>query len=138
MRNADFKRTHKGTLLSQHLLGPVSEHAILRSILLLEAIAALGVQMMGIGSAAIFFLSALPLLFVLLINDLVMGKGRKEIMLLTYGLGQFFPLLGGMMLLVPVVEVFVPLVRPVLSASSVRGVLNFFVDRTYRRRCACG
>ncbi|KAF5379478.1 hypothetical protein D9615_006633 [Tricholomella constricta] len=97
-----------GTLLSQVIVGPVQEHSILTALLLLQAGTAWGVQMLGVGSAAIFFLSAFPIFLVLLVNPLISG-GTNEISLLTYALGQALPLLGGVLLLVPVIEVFVPL-----------------------------
>ncbi|KAG5644249.1 hypothetical protein DXG03_008787 [Asterophora parasitica] len=98
----------KGTLLSQALVGPVEEHSVFTALLLAQAGLSWGVQMLGVGSAAIFFLSAFPIFLVLLVNPLISG-GVNEISLLTYGLGQAFPLLGGVLLLVPVIEVFVPL-----------------------------
>ena len=66
-------------------------------------------QLAGIGSAAIFFLSALPLFVALIINSLLVGN-TKIISLWTYAIGQAMPLLTGSMLFVGVVEVFVPLV----------------------------
>ncbi|KAG5638589.1 hypothetical protein H0H81_011675 [Sphagnurus paluster] len=97
-----------GTLISQVLVGPVQEHTAFTALLLLQAGAAWGVQMLGVGSAAMFFLNGLPLFIVLLLNPLFSGS-TSEISLLTYALGQAFPLLGGVLLLVPVIEVFVPL-----------------------------
>jgi hypothetical protein len=61
-------------------------------------------------------MSAVPL-FLMLVGNRVLtmtgtGKAnRKRVSLWVYALGQCFPLLGGTMLLVPVVEFFVPLVR---------------------------
>ncbi|KAF8075052.1 hypothetical protein FPV67DRAFT_1475846 [Lyophyllum atratum] len=97
-----------GALLSQALIGPVQEHTVFTALLLLQAGAAFVVQMLGVGSAAMFFLSAFPIFLVLLLNPLFTGS-TSEISLLTYALGQAFPLFGGVLLLVPVVEVFVPL-----------------------------
>ncbi|KAG6852571.1 hypothetical protein C0991_010900 [Blastosporella zonata] len=97
-----------GALLSQVLVGPTSEHTVLSALLLLQAGAAFGVQLLGVGSAAIFFLSALPFFLSVLVNPLFSGT-TTEVALGTYALGQAFPLFGGVLLLVPVVEVFVPL-----------------------------
>ena len=66
-------------------------------------------QVAGIGSASIFFLCALALFVALVINSLLVGN-TKNISLWTYAIGQGMPLLTGSMLLVGVVEVFVPLV----------------------------
>ena len=66
-------------------------------------------QVAGIGSAAIFFLSAVALFVALIINSLLVGNS-KIISLWTYAIGQISPLLTGSMLIVGVVEVFVPLV----------------------------
>ena len=65
--------------------------------------------MAGIGSASIFFLCALALFVALIINTLLVGN-MKNISLWTYAIGQAMPLLTGSMLIVGVVEVFVPLV----------------------------
>lgn len=76
----------------------------------MQAAFAFGGQMLNVGSSAVFFLTALPLLFVLIINHVITGS-MKDISLITYALGSAFPLLGGVLLLIPVIEVFVPLVR---------------------------
>ena len=67
------------------------------------------VQLAGIGSAVIFFLCALSLFMALIINLLLVGNA-KNISLWSYAIGQAMPLLTGSMLIVGVVEVFVPLV----------------------------
>ncbi|GLB41442.1 putative peptide hydrolase [Lyophyllum shimeji] len=97
-----------GTLLSQVFVGPVPEQTLFTAILLLETGICFVMQMLGIGSAAVFFLAAFPLFIALLLNPLFSGS-TSEIALSTYGLGQAFPLFGGVLLLLPVVEVFVPL-----------------------------
>ena len=66
-------------------------------------------QLAGIGSAVIFFLCALSLFMALIINLLLVGNA-KNISLWSYAIGQAMPLLTGSMLIVGVVEVFVPLV----------------------------
>jgi hypothetical protein len=98
------------------------------SLLLLQSLSAFVIQMAGIGSAAVFFLSALPLFVALLINGLlipgtqvvkarVKGKKRRillkrhnEISLWTYALGQALPLTTGTQTIVVVCEFFAPLV----------------------------
>ena len=143
--------TRIGALLSQLLLTSdnadiVSEHTIFSSLVLMQSFTALVIQLLGIGSAALFFISAFPLFIALLLNPLLLslegGRGagaRKEIALSTYALGQVLPLYGGVLLLVPIVEVFVPLVRPhfpfleILVANST--LLS--ADRPYRCRRSC-
>lgn len=71
--------------------------------------------MAGIGSAAIFFLAALPIFISLLLNSLfVDGRisivGHRKISLWTYAIGQAPSLLTGSMFLLGVTEFFVPLV----------------------------
>ncbi|RDB27664.1 putative endoplasmic reticulum metallopeptidase 1 [Hypsizygus marmoreus] len=97
-----------GALLSQVLIGPVHEHTAFTALLLLQVGAAFAVQMINIGSAALFFLSGFPLFLVLLINPLFTGS-VNEISLVTYALAQALPLFSGVLLMVPVIEVFVPL-----------------------------
>ncbi|KAG6901677.1 hypothetical protein C0995_009232 [Termitomyces sp. Mi166 len=97
-----------GALLSQHLIGPISEHTVFTALLLLQTSSAFVVQLLGVGSAAVFFLTALPIFIATLLNPLFSGSAN-EIALSTYALGQAFPLFGGVLLLIPVVEVFVPL-----------------------------
>lgn len=98
-----------GALASQYLIGPVSEQAIFNVLLLLQSGLAYVIQMAGIGSAGLFFLSGLPLFVALLINPLITGSA-KEISLFTYALAQVEPLLIGTLMLATVAEVFVPLV----------------------------
>jgi hypothetical protein len=125
-----------GALVSQVLIGPVHEQTAFSALLLLQATFAFGGQMLGVGSSAIFFLSGLPLFVVLVINRAITGS-TKEIALVTYALGSAFPLLGGVLLLIPVVEVFVPLVRRLLLFLLVWLTLLVFPDRPHRRRRTC-
>ncbi|EKM81542.1 hypothetical protein AGABI1DRAFT_69822 [Agaricus bisporus var. burnettii JB137-S8] len=97
-----------GVLLSQYLIGPISEQAIFNAMLLLQSTLALAIQMAGIGSASVFFLSGLPMLVALLINPLITGS-TKTISLVAYALVQVEPLLVGTLILATVAEVFVPL-----------------------------
>ncbi|KAJ3576559.1 hypothetical protein NP233_g353 [Leucocoprinus birnbaumii] len=97
-----------GALLSQYLVGPVLEQDILNAILLVQSGLAYAIQMAGIGSAGLFFLSSLPLSVALLLNPLITGS-HTEISLVTYGIAQVEPLLIGSLMLATVAEVFVPL-----------------------------
>ena len=95
--------------MSQYFVGQVNEKSVFTGLLLVQCLAAIAVQVAGIGSAVIYFLCALPLFVALIINFLLMGN-TKNISLWTYAIGQISPLLSGSMLIVGVVEVFVPLV----------------------------
>jgi hypothetical protein len=83
------------------------------SLLLTQSFTAFVVQLCGIGSAAMFFVSALPLFFTLVLNRFIAEKG--EVSLWTYALGQLTPLLTATILFASVSEVFVPLVSPQLE-----------------------
>lgn len=97
-----------GALLSQYLVGPTSEQSIFKSLLLVQSAMAYGVQMAGVGSACLFFFSAFPIFFSLLINVMITGS-TADISLFTYGLAQVEPLLIGALVLATICEVFVPL-----------------------------
>ncbi|KAF8885097.1 hypothetical protein CPB84DRAFT_1816896 [Gymnopilus junonius] len=73
-----------------------------------QATLALGVQMANVGSAAIFFLNALPIFIALVVNTILIGS-TKRISLWTYGLGQTLPSATGLLMLYGVLDVFVPL-----------------------------
>lgn len=75
----------------------------------MQSFAALGIQLINIGSAALFFLNAVPVLVALLLNPLF-SSNPSEISMATYFLGQIFPLLTSSLLTIPTLEVFVPLV----------------------------
>lgn len=98
-----------GAMVSQYIVGEVHEQSVFTALLLIQASLAFGVQMLNVGSAAMFFLTALPLFIVLLLNPLFAGS-NKRLSLLTYGLGQVMPAVSGTLLLLGVVDVFVPLV----------------------------
>jgi len=100
-----------GGLASQLPFGRIHERTMFTSLLLMQSSVAFVVQMFNIGSAALFFVSALPLFFSLALNPFTVGESR-QISLWTYAFGQIFPLLTGTLVIVPVIEVFVPLVSP--------------------------
>ncbi|KAL1744532.1 hypothetical protein HDZ31DRAFT_82588 [Schizophyllum fasciatum] len=98
-----------GALVSQKLvpaLGADPEHTLLGSVVLLQGMAALGIQLLGVGSGALFFLTGLPLLIGYIANAVVFGK---QISLLTYAWGAAFTVYTGTLLIMPTLEVFVPL-----------------------------
>ncbi|KAF8201539.1 hypothetical protein BJ912DRAFT_1019472 [Pholiota molesta] len=94
------------------LYGPaallVHEQSVFTALLLIESFLAIAIQLVNIGSAAIFFLAALPLFVALALNPLFVGSNSR-MSLWTYGLGSILPSLTGTLLLLGVVEVFVPL-----------------------------
>ena len=98
-----------GALSSQLFLGQISERTLFTSLLLTQAATALGIQLLGIGSAAMFFLASLSLFATLLLNHFIAPKG--QISLWTYAFGSLTPLLTSTILFYSVIEVFVPLVR---------------------------
>ncbi|KAF7356117.1 Peptide hydrolase [Mycena venus] len=99
-----------GGLASQLFVPTTDEKTVFSSILLLQTATAFGIQLFNVGSAAMFFISGLPIFVALLINNAVLTTRKGEISLWSYALGQFLPLLTGTLIMVPTVEVFVPLV----------------------------
>jgi len=97
-----------GALSSQLLFGRIREHTLFTSLVLVQAFLAIGLQLAGLGSAAIYYLSALPLALALIINRFLVDT-PDEIQLLTYGLGQLMPLLTGSQVILTALDVFVPL-----------------------------
>uniref|UniRef100_D8PVI5 Peptide hydrolase n=1 Tax=Schizophyllum commune (strain H4-8 / FGSC 9210) TaxID=578458 RepID=D8PVI5_SCHCM len=98
-----------GALVSQKFvptLGADAEHTLFGSVALLQGVAALGIQLLGVGSGALFFLTGLPLLMGYVANAVVFGK---YISLLTYAWGAAFTVYTGTLLIMPTLEVFVPL-----------------------------
>ncbi|KAJ7304555.1 hypothetical protein DFH08DRAFT_903357 [Mycena albidolilacea] len=98
-----------GGLASQLFVPTTDEKTVFASILLLQTATAFGVQLLNVGSAAMFFISGLPIFLALLVNNMALVTRKGEISLWTYVLGQFLPLLTGTLIMVPTVEVFVPL-----------------------------
>ncbi|KAJ7923479.1 hypothetical protein B0H13DRAFT_1979948 [Mycena leptocephala] len=98
-----------GGLASQLFVPTTDEKTVFSAILLLQAAAAFSIQLINVGSAALFFISGLPIFVALLLNNVALTTRKGEISLWTYVVGQFFPLLTGTLVMVPTVEVFVPL-----------------------------
>ncbi|KJA25691.1 hypothetical protein HYPSUDRAFT_37128 [Hypholoma sublateritium FD-334 SS-4] len=97
-----------GAMISQYLIGEVDENSVFNSSLLTQAGLAVALQFANIGSAAIFFLSALPLFSALALNPFFAGP-TPRLSLWTYALGSLLPSISGVLLLLGVVDVFVPL-----------------------------
>lgn len=79
------------------------------ALLLVQSATAFGLQLLGIGSAALFFIMALPLFVAMVMNPLFSAR-KGQISLVTYAIGSAPSLLTGPLLMLAVVEFFVPLV----------------------------
>ncbi|KAJ7031858.1 hypothetical protein C8F04DRAFT_1109292 [Mycena alexandri] len=98
-----------GGLASQLIVPATDEKTVFSALLLLQATAAFVIQLLNVGSAAAFFIAGLPMFGALLLNDIALTTRKGEISLWTYGLGQFLPLMTGTLIMIPTLEVFVPL-----------------------------
>lgn len=98
-----------GALTTQLFVPSVREKTIFTALLLSQTGLAWGIQSLGVGSAALFFLSGLPLYLAMVLNSLVASD--PDVSLWTYALGQVIPLSTGVQLSYEVLNVFVPLVR---------------------------
>ncbi|KAF8903001.1 hypothetical protein CPB85DRAFT_1255887 [Mucidula mucida] len=85
-----------------------SERAVFEGVIMLNLLLAFVVQLAGIGSASLMWLTGLPVLVGLVVNDLV-SKDAVGVSLVGYAVGGFIPLVTGTLVLLPTLEVFVPL-----------------------------
>ena len=99
-----------GILASQLIFAEVSERTALNSLLLMQSGGALLLQILGLGSAYLLFVAAVPL-FIALSFDALLGSGLV-VSLWTYAFCLVVPLLTGFQMTCVVLDVFVPLVRP--------------------------
>lgn len=97
-----------GALATQLLFNPIRERNILSSLLILHSLLALGIQLIGFGSSALFFISGLPLFVALAVNSFI-AKENDDVSLWTYVIGQFMPLTAGAQMVFTTLDVFVPL-----------------------------
>ncbi|KAJ7625774.1 hypothetical protein FB45DRAFT_922289 [Roridomyces roridus] len=98
-----------GAFGSQLLVPATDEKSAYAAILLMQSAAAFVIQLFGIGSAALFFIPSLSIFVAMLVNDFVLTTRAGEVSLWTYLLGSWFTLLTGTLVLLPTLEVFVPL-----------------------------
>lgn len=117
-----------GVMISQYLVGEVHEQSVFTALLLIESFLAIAIQLVNIGSAAIFFLAALPLFVALALNPLFAGSNSR-MSLWTYGLGSILPSLTGTLLLLGVVEVFVPLVNDIPFVTCTSPDISILINR---------
>ena len=101
--------TITGALAFQALFDGVYERTMFTSLLVIMSFGAVVLQLAGIGSAAMLFMTALPL-FGALVLDKIINKSSSNVHLVTYVLGQIVPLLAGTEVVLTVFDVFVPLV----------------------------
>jgi hypothetical protein len=124
---AIYSLPFSGALLSQCLIKPVPEQAILSSTMLMTSTIALILQLVGISSGAMFALVAAPLLVALGLNAASASSG--DVKLWAYAIGQVVPLATGAQLMATVLDVFVPLVSTFCPRSSLKES-NTGLDRT--------
>jgi hypothetical protein len=105
-------------LASQMVFPDVAERSVLSALLLMQSGGALGLQLLGIGSACLLFVAAVPL-FVALSLDALLNP-HAIVSLWTYALGLVVPLLTGTEMTSTVLDVFVPLVRAHLCIQILR------------------
>lgn len=98
-----------GAFSTQLLVARLPERTMFSGLLLSLAFATVFLQFIGIGSAAMFFLSAAPIFVSILLDSLSTG-GKGPMSLWAYALGQLSPLLTGTQVICTVFDVFVPLV----------------------------
>ncbi|EIN06322.1 hypothetical protein PUNSTDRAFT_106562 [Punctularia strigosozonata HHB-11173 SS5] len=98
-----------GALVSQLFVRPSSERTIWTSTLLFNACGALALQLVGIGSAAMLFLNALPIFLALLLESVTSQTSGARIPLWVYGVAQSVPLVTGAQIITTTLDVFVPL-----------------------------
>ncbi|THH08417.1 hypothetical protein EW146_g8997 [Bondarzewia mesenterica] len=97
-----------GAFATQLLVAQLPERTMFTALLLTQSAFAFAIQMIGIGSSAMLYMTALPLFFALLLDHVFTG-GSGPVSLWTYALGQLTPLLTGTQLICTVFDVFVPL-----------------------------
>lgn len=99
--------TFGGMLASQVVFSDVAERSVLSALLLMQTGGALLLQLLGLGSAFLLFLAAVPL-FIALSLDTLLNHGLV-VSLWTYALSLVVPLLTGTQMTCVVLDVFVPL-----------------------------
>ena len=98
-----------GALASQLIIGHVPEQTAFSSIMVLQGFLGALIQLLGIGAGGTLFLSSSPMIPALVLNSLLTNPG-DDISLWSYAIGLVTPLVTGTVLLLSVLDVFVPLV----------------------------
>jgi hypothetical protein len=132
-----FDLTKEGALLGLTLVQPVPEQSTITAIMLVMSIFGLALQLLGVGSGAMFILTAVNLLVALGANAAAKeGGDHSDIRLWTYAIGQIVPLATGMQLMASTLDVFVPLVGFFFSDRTSGVFTRYFLpDRSLWRRC---
>ncbi|EIW75315.1 hypothetical protein CONPUDRAFT_169679 [Coniophora puteana RWD-64-598 SS2] len=122
-----------GALISQLPFGPIHEKTLFTSQLLLTSFLAAAVQLAGVGSSAMFFLSSLSVFASLIVNAVVVNANRKgakegEVSLIAYAVAQSVPLLTGTQLVTATLDVFVPLTGRIGSDAPAEHIIATLVS----------
>ncbi|KAI0732187.1 hypothetical protein C8Q72DRAFT_774775 [Fomitopsis betulina] len=96
-----------GALLSQLLFGRLRERTTFTSVILLQAFVACAGQLVNVGSAGVFALSATPMVIALVLNAFL--TNNDDISLWSYAVASFTPLSLGAQMFYITLDVFVPL-----------------------------
>ncbi|KAG2143750.1 uncharacterized protein EDB93DRAFT_1088015 [Suillus bovinus] len=117
-----------GALITQLPFAPVPEKALLHAQLLAYAFLAAAGQFAGVGSSAVFFLSALSTFGALLVDRVAKPEAKDGLVSLwTYALGQTIPLLTGTQLTSATLVVFVPLTGRIGSEAPAEYIIASIV-----------
>ena len=81
------------------------------------------IQLLGIGAGGTLFLSSSPMIPALVLNSFLTNPG-DDISLWSYAIGLVTPLVTGTVLLLSVLDVFVPLVSSLTNLHCYIGALN--------------
>ncbi|KIY51748.1 hypothetical protein FISHEDRAFT_36479 [Fistulina hepatica ATCC 64428] len=92
----------------QWFIGPLNEEALFDALLILQSGCAYLIQLLNIGSAAMYFIMAVPTFAAVLTNRFLRTSDGR-ISLWAYAIGGAMPLNTGVQLLLPILEVFTPL-----------------------------
>ncbi|KAH9839719.1 uncharacterized protein C8Q71DRAFT_905143 [Rhodofomes roseus] len=97
-----------GALLSQLPFGRLRERTTFASVILLQSFVACVGQLLGVGSAGVFALTAFPMVVATALNA-ILTKAGDDISLWSYAVALFTPLSLGAQMFFIVLDVFVPL-----------------------------
>lgn len=95
--------------MSQLLFGRLHERTTFTSVILLQSFIAFAGQLLNVGSAGVFALSAAPMVIAIALNAFLTNSG-DEISLWSYAVALFTPLSLGAQMFYITLDVFVPLV----------------------------
>ena len=108
-RNRALTNLLTGALISQLLFGRLRERTTFASVILLQSFIACVGQLVGVGSAGVFALSAAPMVVAIVLNA-ILASSVDDISLWSYAVALFTPLSLGAQMFYITLDVFVPLV----------------------------